>query len=130
MSEMCCTRLAENARRKNYAKNRHLRTIAQLRLAISWQLRHISTIGKKLLYLPHMSSQTAEIRSGVWDTPANFNGFRVLAALLHDCSSGRPPNFAALNKGPHLYASGRPSRWALAHILVWYQTYPYRIVAG
>jgi len=25
----------------------------------------------------------AEIVSGVWDTPANFNGFRVLAALLH-----------------------------------------------
>jgi len=25
----------------------------------------------------------AEIRSGVWGTPANFNGFRVLAALLH-----------------------------------------------
>jgi len=23
-----------------------------------------------------------EIRSGVWGTPANFNGFRVLAALL------------------------------------------------
>jgi len=26
---------------------------------------------------------TAEIRWGVWGTPANFNGFRVLAALLH-----------------------------------------------
>jgi len=26
---------------------------------------------------------TAEIGSGVWDTPANFNWFRVLAALLH-----------------------------------------------
>jgi len=26
---------------------------------------------------------TAEIGSGVWDTPANFNGFRVFAALLH-----------------------------------------------
>ena len=25
----------------------------------------------------------AEIVSGVWGTPANFNGFRVLAALLH-----------------------------------------------
>ena len=24
---------------------------------------------------------TAEIDSGVWGTPANFNGFRVLAAL-------------------------------------------------
>jgi len=26
---------------------------------------------------------TAEIRSGIWGTPANFNKFRVLAALLH-----------------------------------------------
>jgi len=26
---------------------------------------------------------TAEIGSGVWGTPANVNGFRVLAALLH-----------------------------------------------
>ena len=25
----------------------------------------------------------AEIGSGVWGTPANFNGFRLLAALLH-----------------------------------------------
>jgi len=26
---------------------------------------------------------SAEIGSGVWGTPANFNGLRVLAALLH-----------------------------------------------
>jgi len=26
---------------------------------------------------------TVEIGSGVWGTPANFIGFRVLAALLH-----------------------------------------------
>jgi len=51
----------------------------------------------------------AEILSLVWDTPANFNGFRVLAALLHSKT-------AALNRGRHLYSAGRPSRWALAHI--------------
>jgi len=33
-------------------------------------------------------------------------------------SSGRQPNFAALNRGRHLYLAGRPSCWALAHILV------------
>ena len=33
-------------------------------------------------------------------------------------SSGREPNFAALSTGRHLYLAGRPSRWALAHILV------------
>jgi len=34
-------------RTQKVAKNRHLGTIAQLCRAISWQLRHISTIGKK-----------------------------------------------------------------------------------
>jgi len=52
---------------------------------------------------------TAEICWRVWGTPANFNGFRVLAALLH---------VAALNRGRHPYSTERPSRWALAHILV------------
>jgi len=57
---------------------------------------------------------TAEIGSGVWGTPANF-----FAALLYTASSsGRPPNFAALNRGRHLCSAGRPSRWALVHILV------------
>ena len=32
--------------------------------------------------------------------------------------SGRQWNFAALSRGCHLYSAGRPSRWALAHILV------------
>jgi len=30
---------------------------------------------------------TAETDWGVWGTPANFNGFRVLASLLHLCRS-------------------------------------------
>ena len=59
----------------------------------------------------------AEIGWPVWGTPANFNWFRVLAALLHAASSsGRQPNFAALNRGRYVYSAGRPSRWALAHI--------------
>jgi len=39
----------------------------------------------------------------------------VTARHLH---SGREPNFVALNRGRHLHSAGRPSRWALAHILV------------
>jgi len=62
----------------------------------------------------------AEIGSGVWGTRANFNGFRILAALLHDTSSRRQPDFATLNRGRHLYSTGRPSRWALAHISSYY----------
>ena len=64
MSETCCTRLAENTGRKNDAKNRHLRIIAQLCRPISSQLRHVSTIGKKLVkwqYVLHMSSEYSEL---------------------------------------------------------------------
>jgi len=46
MSEMRCTRLAENTGRKTDAKNRQLGTIAQFCRAISSHLRHVSTIGK------------------------------------------------------------------------------------
>ena len=62
---MCGTRLAANTGRKNYAKNRHLLTIVQLCRAISSQLGHASTSGKKLVnqqYLPHMSLQYGELR--------------------------------------------------------------------
>jgi len=51
-------RLAANAGPKKVAKNRHLGTIGQLCRAISSQLRHVSTVGKKIVkqqYLLHMS---------------------------------------------------------------------------
>jgi len=61
----------------------------------------------------------AEIVSLVWGTAANFNEFRVLAALLHGTPVlGVSQTFATLNRGRHLYSAGRPSRWASAHILV------------
>ena len=123
---MCCARLAGNTRRKNDAKNRHLRTIAQFCRAISSQLRHVSTIGKNLLSINisptcpynmvNVDQLAAEIISLVWGTPANFNGFRVLAALLHGTLLVGASQIAALNRGRRLYSAGRPSRWALAHI--------------
>jgi len=95
-SEMCCKRFAGNTGRKNDAKNHHLRlsTIAQLFRAISSQLRHVSTIGKKLLSsnissrcpynMVNFGPLTAEINWQVWGTPSSyFNGYRVLAVLLH-----------------------------------------------
>jgi len=61
-----------------------------------------------------------EIVSLVWDTLANFNGFRVLAALLHGTLVlGASETLRhCLNRGRYLYLAGRPLRWALAHILV------------
>jgi len=92
-SEMCCTRCAGNAGPKRSPKIRHLGTIAQLCQTISSQLRHVSTIGKNVSNsntsptcrsnMVNFGLRAAEIVSLVWDTPANFNGFRVLAGLLH-----------------------------------------------
>jgi len=83
------------------------------------QIRHISTIEKNLLSsdisptypynMVNFGPLAAEIISLIWGTPANFNGFRVLAALLHSQT-------AALSRGRHLYSAGRPSRRAMAHI--------------
>jgi len=62
---MCCTRLAENTERKKVAKNRHLGTITQLCQAISLQMMHTSTIGKKLVkqqYVFQMPPQYGQLR--------------------------------------------------------------------
>ena len=61
----------------------------------------------------------AEICWRVWGTPANFisMGFASWQRYcIWQSSSGRQPNFAALNRGRHLYSAGRPLRWSLAHI--------------
>jgi len=86
---MCYTRLAGNTG----CKNRHFGTIAQVCRAISSEIRHVSTIGKNSLNSDTSSTcpdnmvnfgiLTAEICWRLRGTPANFNGFRVLAALLH-----------------------------------------------
>ena len=72
------------------AKNRLLGTTAQLCRSISLQLRHVSTIGKQSVKQQYVANNmvnfdplAAEIGLPVWGTPANFNRFRVLAALLH-----------------------------------------------
>jgi len=77
------------------AKNCHLSTIAQICRAVSPQLRHVSTIGKKLVKqnsnmssaclhnMANFSPLAAEICWQIWGTPPNFIRFHVLAALLH-----------------------------------------------
>jgi len=73
--------LAENTGHKK-SQIHHLGTIAQLCRAVTLQLRHVSTIGKKLVkqqYLPHMSSQYGEL----WPT----NGWDQFGCLGHPHSS-------------------------------------------
>jgi len=78
-SDMCCTWLAENTGRKKSLKIRHLGTIAQLCWAVSSQLRHISTIGKKLLS-SNISSRC----------PHNMVNFGLLAAAIGPVVWGTP----------------------------------------
>jgi len=83
-------------RTQNDAKNRHLGTIPPYHHFVGLHLRNwgIYRQSEKNLLSSNISSTcshnivnfgllAAEIFSGVWGTPATFNGFRVLAALLH-----------------------------------------------
>jgi len=111
-------------RTQKVAKNRHLGTIAQICRAISSKLRHVSTIGKNLLSSSISYRCPHSIwRTGGWDRssslghPCKFQRVSCLGSVTaRHSSSGRQPNFAALNRGRHVYSAGRPSRWALAHI--------------
>jgi len=92
----------------------------------SWGMYRQLEKNFKHRYLLHKSSWYGELRS--------TNSWDLLASLGHPCkfqwlshlgsvtarhtSSGRQPNFAVLNRWRHLYSAGRPSSWALAHILV------------
>ena len=121
---MCCTRLAGNEGSKKSPKIRRLRTIAQLCRVISSQSRHVLTIVKNLLNrnvsptCPHsmvnFGPLAAEICWRVWGTPANFNGFCVLAALLHGTLVlGVSETLRRWTEGTtyiRLYSAGRPSR--------------------
>ena len=98
---------------------------------------------KKLVkqqYLPHISPQYGELRllaaeivSSLWALwlpsfrhfgasqliSTGFASWQHYCVTARYCSNGHQPNFAALNRGRHLYSAGWPSRWALAQILVY-----------
>jgi len=77
-------------------------------------------------YLLQMTLQYGKLRpTNGWDRLAGLGHPIIFQRVLHlgsvtarQSSSGRQPNFAGLNRGRHLCSAGRPSRWALAHILV------------
>jgi len=104
-SETCCTLLAGNAGRKKVAKNCHLGTIAQLCRAISSQLRHVSTIGKKLVrqrYVLHMSPQYGELRP--------TNGWDPSGSLRHPCKFQRISRLGSVT-ARHLVAGVSQTLW-------------------
>jgi len=88
---MCCTPLAGNAGPKKSPNNSHHRTtlsgyIFAIKARIDNQKKNLLS-GSISSTCPHnvvsFGPLAAEIVSLVWGTTAIFNGFRVLAALLH-----------------------------------------------
>jgi len=121
--------LAGNAGPKKIAKNtpsRHHRTtfscyIFSTKACIDNRTKILLNSNTSSTYPDNMVNfgpLTAEICWRVWGTRANFNRFHILAALLHGTLVVGVTRTAALNRGCHLYSAERPSRWALAHILV------------
>ena len=122
---MCCTRLAENTGRKitkNSRSGHHRTTLSGYIFATGARIdnRKNSLSSNTSSTCPHnmanLGPLTAEIGSGVWGTPSDFNRFHVLAALLHGTLVVGVSQTAAFNRGRHLYSAGRPSGWALGHI--------------
>jgi len=88
MSEMCCTRLAENTGRKKSPFGHHRTTLSGCIFAAEAcidnrkKVLNIDTSSTCPHNMVNFSVLTAEISWRVWGTPANFNGLRVLTALL------------------------------------------------
>jgi len=84
---MCCTRLVGNTGRKKSPFAHHRTTLSGYIFATKARIDNrknlLNSISTSAHSMANLGTRTAEIGSGVCGTPANFNGFRVLAALLH-----------------------------------------------
>ena len=95
MSEMCCTRLAENTGRKKSPKNRHLGTIEQPCSAMSSQLRYVSTIEKKMLnsnissICPHNMANFGPLTAASQEREVRRKGRRGTSELCTSAIFGR-----------------------------------------
>jgi len=119
---MRCTRLAANTGRKKSPSQHHRTSLSGHIFATKACIDN----RKKNLLSSNISSicpgnmvnfgpLRAEIGSEVWALQIS-TGFASWQRYCTHSSTGRQPNFAAFNRGRHLYAAGRPSRWTLAHI--------------
>jgi len=89
MSEMCCTRLPENTGCKKSPSVHHRTTLSGYIFGTKAYVDNRKNVLNSNTFstcpanMVNFGLLTAEIRWRVWGTPANFNGFRILAALLH-----------------------------------------------
>jgi len=122
-SETCCTCLTGNAGPKKLPSGHHRTTLLGYIFATMARIDHQKKL-VKLQCLLQTSWQYDEHRpTSRWDLLASFGHpckfqqvSRLGSVTAQHSSSGRQPNFAALNTGRQLYLPGQPSCWALAHI--------------
>jgi len=130
-SETRCTRLAENTGCKKVAKKspsgHHCTTLS----GYIFTTKALFDNWKKLVQQQYVL-QNPDVLTIWWTWPTSgwdqFGSLgqpyefqqvsRLRSITARYSSSGHQPNFVALNRGRHLYSAGRPSHWALAHILV------------
>ena len=130
MSEICCTWLTGNTECKKSRSAHHRINLSGYIFATKARIDSQKKLVKQQ-YLLHMSSQYGELRpTNGWDRFVSLGHPSKFQQVLHlsshaawHCTSGCQTNFAELNRRCHLYSAGRPSRWALAHILVFLLIY-------
>ena len=99
-------------------QNRHLRTIAKLYRPMSSQLRHVSTIGEKLVKNSNifpMSPQYCELRP--------TKGWDRLASLGHPCKFQRVSRLGSIVTAATSLTGGQPNCTMFGRLLGWYCTF-------
>ena len=86
---MCCIRLAGNAGPKNSQSGHDDTNLSGYIFATKARIDNRQLLNSNIsptcpYNMVNFGVIAAEIVSLVWGTPAHFNGFRLLAALLHD----------------------------------------------
>jgi len=126
-----CTRLAKKYRTQNSRQKspsgQHRTTVSGYIFANKARIDNPRKSVKQQ-YVLHMSPQYGELRpTSGWDRSGNFEapqqistGFASWERYCTASISGRQPN--CVNRKRHLCSAGRPSRWALARILVAYSS--------
>ena len=121
---MRCTRLAANTGRKKSSSRHHRTTLSGHMFATKAcidnrkNFSNSNTSSTRPHNMVNFGPITAEHCWRVWGTPANFNGFRVLAALLHGTPAVGVSQTLRRSAEGATYIRQGASRWASAHILV------------
>ena len=123
---MCCAPLAGNAGPRKSPSGHHRSTLSGYIFVTKACIDNRKKTVKQR-YILHMFPQYGDLwPTNGWDRFTSFGNpskfqpvLRLDSVTARHSSSGRQPNFAALNRRRHLYSAGRPSRWPTFLVLVY-----------